>query len=827
MKKIWYVIITLNLLLGDFTSGQTSTPNSNFVIPNGVVGAMVTDTNGNVVSSSHTIIGGHFSMVGRNTGSAGRLSTFNAEQEPNFPSINGFVTTIVPDGSGGCYVGGSFTRVGTKMRNNIARINSDGSVNEDFNPNITGFPYGYVLDIETIGNNVVVGGDFDYVGGQANSNLVLIDTSGRVVRPLPRPNLSVNSLAIKNDKIYIVGEFTFVGGQSRERFAAIDTNGNIQNTAISFDKPVKSISPTKNGGWIFSGDFTTVNDQQRSFFAAVDSNGNVIGANLPNLNAPANALETDGEYTYVGLQVPPPPTGTNIKQKSDSLMSVFRIDSTFKVDTTWKPWLDGSVNSIALGEGIVFIGGSFTSINGVNVPFLAKLTKGGDLDTTWLANPNNNVNSIALSNNTVFVGGGFSSLGSSFRRNLARINNLDGSLDQSWKPDPDNTVLCMVKDGNFTYVGGKFTSIDGFKINHIARLESGTGKVDTLWNPDVSGEVNSISVSDNHVYIGGNFGMVGDSRINYLARVSKNTGMVDTSWNPGMISSVKTVVVDGAHVYIGGTFITVGDQFRRYVARLNTTDGRADSLWDPNANDYVKSIVVSGEDIYIGGDFTSIGGQRRKYIAKLNSTTGTPDSLWNPSANDYVNTLLKVGDYMYVGGSFTFIGGNPRNHVAKIDLITGATEAWNPNASSDVNAILAFENDILIGGSFSTIGGYTQPYLALFTERNLGIGSKDELKEEINPNNISLSQNYPNPFNPTTSITFTLPVSGNTKLTVYSILGEKVTELLNENLTKGIHSVQWNATEANHSSGVYFYELSLSGDNGKEYREIKKMMLLK
>ena len=70
---------------------------------------------------------------------------------------------------------------------------------------------------------------------------------------------------------------------------------------------------------------------------------------------------------------------------------------------------------------------------------------------------------------------------------------------------------------------------------------------------------------------------------------------------------------------------------------------------------------------------------------------------------------------------------------------------------------------------------------------------------------FELSQNYPNPFNPSTAISFSLPQSGNVKLTVYNLLGEKVAELVNGFREAGIHIVNFNAE--NFNSGIFIYKI--------------------
>jgi hypothetical protein len=85
---------------------------------------------------------------------------------------------------------------------------------------------------------------------------------------------------------------------------------------------------------------------------------------------------------------------------------------------------------------------------------------------------------------------------------------------------------------------------------------------------------------------------------------------------------------------------------------------------------------------------------------------------------------------------------------------------------------------------------------------------------------FELNQNYPNPFNPVTTIQFSLPQSGNVKLSVYNLLGEQVTELVDEFKESGVHAINFNASELN--SGLYIYKLETNG-----FVQSKKMTLIK
>jgi len=84
----------------------------------------------------------------------------------------------------------------------------------------------------------------------------------------------------------------------------------------------------------------------------------------------------------------------------------------------------------------------------------------------------------------------------------------------------------------------------------------------------------------------------------------------------------------------------------------------------------------------------------------------------------------------------------------------------------------------------------------------------------------TLEQNYPNPFNPVTRIKFSIPKRTRVELSVYNILGEKVSEIINSEIEAGKYEYEFNAV--NLSSGVYFYRLKTD-----DYISVKKMILIK
>ena len=98
--------------------------------------------------------------------------------------------------------------------------------------------------------------------------------------------------------------------------------------------------------------------------------------------------------------------------------------------------------------------------------------------------------------------------------------------------------------------------------------------------------------------------------------------------------------------------------------------------------------------------------------------------------------------------------------------------------------------------------------------------SVDDEYEALLPQSHELYQNYPNPFNPVTTIEFNLPAAGKTTLTIYNLTGQEVARLVDDDLSPGIYSYDWNASEL--SSGIYIYKLS-----SNEFTESRKMVLVK
>ncbi len=88
------------------------------------------------------------------------------------------------------------------------------------------------------------------------------------------------------------------------------------------------------------------------------------------------------------------------------------------------------------------------------------------------------------------------------------------------------------------------------------------------------------------------------------------------------------------------------------------------------------------------------------------------------------------------------------------------------------------------------------------------------------PQSFELYQNYPNPFNPMTHIKFDLPQDSKVKITIFNVLGQKVTTLVDNKLSAGRYNYQWKPSGI--ASGLYFYSIE-----AEHYRKVRKMIFVK
>jgi Calx-beta domain-containing protein/beta-propeller uncharacterized protein DUF5122 len=680
-------------------------------------------TNGPVeaaaVSGNTLYIGGSFTQVGPATGSAVPIDASSGAAAAGFPKVVGTVQAIVSDGTGGWYLGGTFSSVGGQVRTNLAHIEANLAVSP-WAPSANNT----VNAIAVSGGTVYVGGTFTSVGGQPrNFVAALSPTTGLATTWNPSANGNVTVLAANGATVYAAGTFSAIGGTTRVSAAAIDATTGL---ATSWNPGPNNFVRTLiiSGSTVYAGgDFTSIGGQVRNYIAALDATSGLATAWNPNANSTVYAMALSGTTLYEG--------GAFTTVGGQPRNYIAALSATTGLATVWNPNSIAPVTALAVGGGTIYAGGLFRAIGGQSIggqsrDFLAAVDGTTGLATAWNPSPNYPVSTLAVNGTTVYAGGisNFNSLGGQARSSLAALDLATG-LPTSWNPGVSGEVRSLLVVGPLVYVGGSFEGIGGGTRHSVAAVDGVTG-ITTSWDPNVSNSfgstyVSALAVSGSTVYLGGTFTGVGSATRHNIAAVDAATGLA-TSWNPNADGWVRAIVASGANLYLGGSFSTVGGQARGKIAAVELTTGLPTD-WSPDASGGpadVTCLASSAGGLYAGGKFTSIGGQVRNGIAELDLSTGLATA-WNPAASfAQVFGLAASGNTVYVGGIFNAIGGQTRNNFAALDATSGLALGLDPSPNGTVECIVATDGILAFGGGFSGAGVLPQSNL-------VGIGVVEEV----------------------------------------------------------------------------------------------------
>jgi len=634
-------------------------------------GAGITGLNDNVKtiliqSDGKILIGGIFTTNNVNaTRGIARLNT-NGSLDANFyPGVgaDGIVNSIALQSDGKILIGGAFVTYYGFVRSGIARLISDGSLDESFNPTGAGVAGGYYgvnsVALQSDGK-VLIGGEFTTYNETPRSCITRINTNGSLDTSFNPgtgvDNRYVQTIALQIDgKILIGGRFTSFNGTASNRIARLDTNGNLDTSfnpsGTSANYGVFSITLQPSGKILIGGDFTSYNGTTIEDIARLNSDG--------------------------------------------------RLDVSFNPETG----ANRQINSIVLqSDRKILIGGGFTSFNGTVRNHLARLNIDGSIDNSF--NPagtgvDETIYSIILqSDGKILIGGSFYSYNGTPLKRIARLKT-DGSIDTSFNPTGTGAnrqiySIALQPDGKIL-ICGDFTIYNGVTINNIARLNS-NGSLDNSFNPGTgpagfNSFVSSIAVqSDGKILIGGGFNTYNGAVRNNIARLNPD-GSLDTSFNPngtGANGNVySTTLQSDSKIMIGGLFTIYNGTSRYYIARLNT-DGSLDASFNTTgsgANNDVSSITSQADGkILIGGGFTRYNGTSINYLARLNSD-GSLDNNFNTGigTNSYLSSIvLQTDGKVLIGGDFTRYGTLAAPRICRIIGSTGNTYITNNYNKSSI-----------------------------------------------------------------------------------------------------------------------------------------------
>ncbi|MES2559226.1 MAG: hypothetical protein V4590_05770, partial [Bacteroidota bacterium] len=626
-----------------------------------------------------------------------------------YPEPNGRVNTCISDSNGGWYIGGSFSKVGDSLRNNLAHIDVNGEVS-GWNPNVNNL----VNTLYMQGNYVFIGGAFTTLGGLTRNYIAAVSkTTGIPTIWNPNANSFVYAIAGKDSFIYVGGSFTTIGGVTRSCFAIFD---NVYGIAKPFTGGAGGGSSTRVSGITVSGntiyvfgDFTGFNSVSRSDLASIDATTYALTSWNPNPVGPApfliwtvtvanGMIYVGGSFYFMGTA-----TRTNF--------AAF-VESTGAL-SSYMPSIPVQPNAIAVKDSFLYmaVGPNILLANRYsgNVTNWGPQLEGGGVGTFCFFGDSN-----------LYIAGEFTDYDGKTRERMAAFHIASGSLT-SWNPKVSGEVFTIEKGNGSVYIGGSFTTVKGVGRNKVAELDITSAAVKS-WAPSVNGQVRKIVVNDSLIYIAGSFSNVNSISRASLAAVNKNG--VLKSWNPIVSNVIYDMVFKDSTCYIGGSFTSVGGQARNNIAGISLITGLTKS-WNPNSNNtIIYDLELSDTLVYISGDFTTIGGQPRKYLAEVSTNTGMATN-WNPNPNAGPVFCSRIKDnVMYVGGNFSCIGtALPKNGIVCLDANTGAPTDWNPNVTGSIGSIIVKNKMCYIGGNFTSAGGQPRNNLAaVSTETGLANG---------------------------------------------------------------------------------------------------------
>jgi uncharacterized delta-60 repeat protein len=230
------------------------------------VSGLALQADGKVLVGSWDYNNGDYRYFFRLNSNGSADSTFNH----NF-NLGGGVTAILQQPDGRILVGGSFSKQSTGPRNNIARLNADGSLDTTFNADA-----GYnvmTLALQPDGK-VMVGGSFTQVNGQDRRGIARLNADGTLDAAFDPvftgSSVDIRAITVQADgKILVGGYFGAVDGQERQGLARLNSDGSLDMSFpdLVVTPAVYAITLQADKKILVGGYFGAVNWQPRTSIA--------------------------------------------------------------------------------------------------------------------------------------------------------------------------------------------------------------------------------------------------------------------------------------------------------------------------------------------------------------------------------------------------------------------------------------------------------------------------------------------------------------------------------------------------------------------------------
>lgn len=526
-------------------------------------------------------------------------------------------------------IGGAFTSIGgTPNINRIVRLNIDGSRDATFNTGAGFNSQVWVITVQADGK-VLVGGDYNTFNGSPQNFIARLNTNGSLDNTFnvgSGANSSVYAISVKsNDKVQIGGAFTQYNGFSSVVFAQLNSNGSFDtdfNRGSGANRDIFASLVQTDGKIYLGGRFGKYNGEHKFGLIRVNSNGSLDNTfntgTGPNNSVLAMTQQPDGKLIIGGLFTSY--NGSTINRLA-RINANGSLDGSFSVGTG----ASGSISAVILqSDGKVVAGGNFTQFNGNPRAGIVRVNADGSLDGTF--NPGSGINTGGVfaiarqSDGKFIIGGDFTTFNGTPRARIARIN-ADGSLDATFNPgsgfaDFSVQTISIQSDGKII-VGGTFTSYNGTPVGRLVRLNA-DGSRDGSFNitsaPSDLGVFASLIRPDGKMLVGGIFSTMNGSPAVNIAMLQPNgelePAFLSGTGAGGPNATVRTVSLqpDGLFI-IGGNFTNYNGVGRNRAARIINPVNTGSPLFNkvetfqaavfpnPNSGNFNLSVMppVAGE----------------------------------------------------------------------------------------------------------------------------------------------------------------------------------------------------------------------------------------
>ena len=352
-------------------------------------------------------------------------------------NINGDVLAVALEADGGIIAGGNFTGVNGIPKNHFARFNGNGAMDENFLTGLSGADG--AVNVATVQSNgrILLGGAFGSVDSVIRNRIARVNTDGSLdtsFGPGAGADNSVFSIAETfagaTRQIYVGGAFTLFNGSSTPGLVRLNDNGTVDTSFLStgVNGIVYAIAayPTNSifvGKVLISGSFTTVNGIARANIARLNADGTLDTNFVASVDGIVRALAIQnddavvigGEFAHVN--------GT-------AATRVARLNTAGSVDTAFASALtsgfDDTVNTIALqADNRIVVAGQFLNANGLTRHHITRLLPSGAPDPTINfgdgANGDINAAVVQPADQMIVIGGGFTQYNDQPALHLTRI----------------------------------------------------------------------------------------------------------------------------------------------------------------------------------------------------------------------------------------------------------------------------------------------------------------------------------------------------------------------------------------------------------------------